>query len=94
LGETHRNAIDVAVTQAMLTNPPIVHPGQSRVLLEKGLAQGYVTGVSFLRDEEEPDLGKSIRARSAVLADMIIEQFSQGITLVYLPCGSAHAKEV
>jgi hypothetical protein len=95
LGETHGNAVDRAVTQAMLTSPPIVHPGHSRVLFERQLGAGYVCGASFESEREERiDLSLSRKARSKLIADMVLDLFENGDTLIYIPCGSAHSREI
>ncbi len=96
LGETHNNAVDQAVTQAMLAGPPLVKPGMTRVIFERQLNNVYAPGVAFHSIRTEPiDLSLNRQARSKVIADMVLDAFdNHGMELVYVVCGSAHAVEI
>jgi hypothetical protein len=96
LGEMHGNAIDQNVTRAMLADPPIIDPGNSRVIFERGLDQIYVYGLSFTSHRvEATNLGLNRLSRSQLIAEMIDDAFqNHGVTTVYVPCGSAHEKEI
>jgi hypothetical protein len=94
LGEEHRNAVDEEVTQAMLAGPPIVKPGM-RVIFERLLDNVYIAGAAFGSERTEAiNLALGRQARSTVIAAMIQDAFDNGIELVYVACGSAHAVEI
>jgi hypothetical protein len=95
LGETHNNTVDTGVTSKLLQKPPLTHPGHTRLILERGLQ--YVSGVGIDSEKTEPtDPGASRSKRSKVIANMIIDAFSEDnrFTLIYIACGSAHCEEI
>ena len=96
LGEQHGNTTDQAVTQAVLAAPPVVRAGATRVIYERQLDNVYVHGAGFSSARTEPtNLAQSRKERSKVIADMIDDAFTNhAIEVVYVPCGSAHSKEV
>jgi hypothetical protein len=95
LGEMHGNAVDTAVTQALLTNPPLAVPLTTRVVFERLLNNTYVPAVIFNVRTEPVNAGLSKKARSVLIADMVQDAFANhGMTVVYVVCGSEHAGEI
>ena len=98
LGEEHGNAIDEAVTQAILLDPPILSAAGrlTGVMFERLLDNKYVPCRDFgwVRTEYI-DHALSRQERSAKIADTIIRAFSgEDVTIIYVVCGSAHSKEI
>jgi hypothetical protein len=78
-----------------LLKPPIISKGRSRVILERGLDKLYTSSSVFKADKiEDSDLGMNKRKRSTRIAKKIQDDFENDIDVVYVPCGSAHAKEI
>ncbi|WP_430735464.1 hypothetical protein [Halodesulfovibrio aestuarii] len=97
LGESHMDHVDQEVTRAMLLDPPVLAPNQTRVIYERQLDTVYpVISADFNSQRTEPrDLALSRKERSKILADMIQDAFENyDMTMVYMPCGSAHAQEI
>lgn len=97
LGETHRNPVDNNVTSEILLAPPVVVPNTTRLIFERTLDQTYPLHTpAFNSVRVEPvDHGLSPIERSKKMADMIQDAFdNHGMTMVYIPCGSAHAEDI
>ena len=100
LGEQHGNAIDQAVTSAMLANPPIAVQGRTRVIFERLLNEvvGYNAGAAFQDERTEPvNLTREMnfKTRSVFIADMIMDAFAEhDMRVVYMVCGSAHDQDI
>jgi hypothetical protein len=100
LGEVHASAVDEAVTQGILKDPPIIGGAltDNRVIYERGLKTKYTAHASSsfgTEREDNSDLETTTnRARSTKMAAMCLDAFENDVKIVYLPCGSKHALEV
>lgn len=95
LGEEHGNATDQAVTQRVLKHPPLMPPGATRVIFERGLDGVYFPADSLTVRTERMDFGLRRRERSTLIARMIKDAFEEhDMRVVYVPCGSAHRDEI
>ena len=95
LGEQHKNATDMATTQAVLTNPPLTIAGSTRVVFERLLNNNYVPAAVFNVRTEPVNTQLSKKARSVLIADMVQDAFdNHGMQIVYVVCGSEHAQEI
>ena len=95
LGEEHRNKVDEAVTHHVLNKPPLMPPGSTRVIFERGLDAVYFPERTLTTRTERLDYGLSRMKRSELTARMIKDAFEEhGMRVVYVPCGSAHRDEI
>jgi hypothetical protein len=96
LGEEHRHAVDEAVTQSVLRLPPLMMPGSTRVIYERGLDATYpLIHHDLSARTEKISWGRNRRQRSEQIAAMIKDAFEEhDMRVVYVPCGSAHRDEI
>ncbi|HEY6449025.1 MAG TPA: hypothetical protein VIY53_21400 [Acidobacteriaceae bacterium] len=100
LGEVHTSAVDEAVTQGILNDPPVIGGtlADNRVIYERGLESKYTAHASSsfgTEREDNSDLATTTnRARSTKMAAMCLDAFENDVKIIYLPCGSKHAVEV
>ncbi|RBO82195.1 hypothetical protein [Marinomonas aquiplantarum] len=93
LGEEHRNQVDVGVAQQILSHPPVLHEGETRVIFERGLEYPIANGMDEREDRMDP--GLTHKARSKLIAGMIQDAFDEhDKNLVYVACGMNHAVEI